>query len=267
MMRFGVGFSVSDILVSHLHADHYLGLTGLLRTLSLQGRVEPLGIWGPAGSGHMLRAVRDLGGERLTFEAAVGELSPGAALEADGYRIQAFATTHTRDSIGFALIEAPRPGRFDVAAARRLGVPEGPSFGRLHRGETIELPDGRTVRPDEVVGPPRPGRRLVYTADTRPAPETVAISRGADLLVHEATFDESERERARETGHSTAAEAARVAAEAGAKRLVLTHLSARYADRPGLLLDEARAIFPHTEVAKDGWTVEVPFDDEDETRA
>lgn len=263
MMRYGVGFSLGDIFITHLHSDHYLGLPGLLRTMSLQGREESLRIWAPYGAGETLRALRDLGGDRLAFEATVHELRAGEAVEGEGFRVEAFATEHTRRSLGYALIEDDRPGRFDVAAARELGVPEGPLFGRLHRGESVDFEDGRRVRPGDLVGPPRPGRKVVYTGDTGPCPETVRISRGADLLVHEATFTGEERSRARDTGHSTAAEAARMAREAGVRRLVLTHVSARYAERPAQLLEEARAVFPGAELARDGWSTEVSFDDAD----
>ncbi len=263
MMRYGVGFSVGDILITHLHSDHYLGLAGLLRTMSLQGREEPLRIWAPYGAGETLRALRDLGGDRLAFDATVHELHAGEALEGEGFRVEAFATRHTRRSLGYALIEDARPGRFDAAAARELGVPEGPLFGRLHRGESVDLEDGRRVHPADLVGPLRPGRKVVYTGDTLPSPETVRISRAADLLVHEATFAEEERSRARETGHSTAAGAARIARAAGARRLVLTHVSARYAERPAQLLEEARAVFPRAELARDGWSTAVSFDDGD----
>ena len=261
MMRYGVGFSLDDILITHLHSDHYLGLAGLLRTMSLQGRDERLRIWAPHGTGETIRALRDLGGDRLAFDATVHELRAGDAVEGEGFRVEAFATEHTRRSLGYALIEDIRPGRFDVAAAREMGVPEGPLFGRLHRGETVDLEDGRRVRPADLVGPPRPGRKVVYTGDTRPSAETVRISRAADVLVHEATFTEEERGRARETGHSTAAAAARVAREAGVRRLVLTHISARYAERPAQLLEEARTVFPRAELARDGWSTDVSFDD------
>ena len=265
MMRYGVGFSLDDILITHLHSDHYLGLTGLLRTMSLQGRTEPLTVWGPPGSAATLRATRDLGGDRLAFECPVRELAPGEGLEGDGFRIESFATEHSRVSTGYALVEDARPGRFDVERARGLGVPEGPLFGRLHRGEAVELDDGRVVDPSDLVGPPRPGRKLVYSGDTRPCEATIEISSGADLLVHEATFEASDRARARDTGHSTAAEAAQVARDAGVRRLVLTHISARYAEQPGRLIEEARAIFPSTDLARDGWSVEVPYDDSGET--
>ncbi len=261
MMRFGVGFSVSDVFVSHLHADHYLGITGLLRTMSLQGRGDPLRIWGPPGSSSTLRTVRDLGGDRVPFETSIEEMEPGQSVPGDGFRIEAFATEHSRPSIGFALIEEARPGRFDVEKARELGIPDGPLFGRLHRGESIELEGGRRVTAAELVGPTRSGRKLVYTADTRPSEKTVEVARDADLLVHEATFDSSEAVRARETGHSTAAEAASIAQRANVERLVITHISARYADQPGRLLDEARAVFPKCDLAKDGWSLELPYRD------
>jgi ribonuclease Z len=261
MMRFGVGFSVTDIFITHLHADHYLGLTGLLRTMSLQGRADDLAVWGPPGSYDVLQTLATLGGERLTFPTHVRELPAGESLGLEGFRIQAFATDHTRAAVGFALIEENRPGRFDVDTARRLGVPEGPLFGKLHGGRSVELQDGRVIRPDEVVGPSRPGRRVVYTGDTRPARSTIEIAREADLLVHEATFDDGERERAEDTAHSTARQAAEVAAAARVRQLILTHLSARYSDQPRRLLTEARQVFPKCIVARDGLSVEVGFRD------
>lgn len=262
MMRFGVGFSVTDIFVTHLHADHYLGLTGLLRTMSLQGRVDDLAVWGPPGSYEVLDTVITLGGERLTFPTHLRELPAGESLVLDGYRIAAYEADHTREAVGYALIEEARPGRFDVRTAKRLGVPEGPLFGMLHNGEPVELPDGRVIRPDEVVGPPRPGRKVVYTGDTRPSSATIEVARGVDLLVHEATFDEEERDRARDTAHSTARQAAEVAAAAGVRRLILTHLSARYSEHPRRLLAEARQVFPECVVAKDGLSVEIGFSDQ-----
>ena len=264
MMRYGVGFAVTDIFISHLHADHYLGLTGLLRTLGLQGRTEPLSIWGPPASDGTLRLLRDLGGETLPFETPIVEMAAGEVLRDEGYRIEAFSTRHTRESLGLALVEDDRPGRFDVERARALGVPEGPCFGALHRGESVRLEDGRLIEPDALVGPPRRGRRLVYSGDTRPCAATIEIAHRADLLVHEATFDEAEAARARDTGHSTATEAAEVAKRARARRLILTHVSARYSDRGDRLLEEARAIFPETRVARDGLVVEIPLPPDDE---
>lgn len=263
MMRFGVGFRMRELFVTHLHADHYLGLIGLLRTMSLQGRREGVRVWGPPRSRDTLRQAVELGGDRLLFDVAIGELTPGEALERDGYRIEAYSTRHTRDSIGLVLEEEQRLGRFDPERARDLGVPEGPLFGRLHGGQSVELEDGTRVSPEQVVGPPRPGRSLVYTGDTRPCPETVEAARDADLLVHEATFGDEEEERAADTGHSTASQAAEVARDAGARSLALTHFSARYSEQAHRLGREAGAVFSNPVVAEDGLTIEIPFRDQD----
>jgi ribonuclease Z len=181
----------------------------------------------------------------------------------DGYRVAAFGVDHGVRAVGYALIEDDRLGRFDVERARALGIPEGPLFGKLHRGEAVEV-GGRVVEPAQLVGPRRPGRRVVYTGDTRPCGDTRDAARTADLLVHECTFGEDEAERARETYHATAAGAARTAREAGARRLLLTHVSARYADDPRPLEDEAAAVFPGARVAHDGLVLEIPFADQDD---
>jgi ribonuclease Z len=263
MMRFGTGFAIDDIFFTHMHADHLLGLPGLLRTMGLQGREEPMRLYCARGEARLVGEVVHLGVERVPFEITIRELAPGEAVERDGYDIVPFRTRHGRHSLGYALVEHQRLGRFDPDRARELGVPEGPLFGRLHRGETVEL-DGRTITPDHVVGPPRPGRRVVYTGDTRPTKSTVEHARDADLLIHEATFADEDADRARETLHSTASEAARVARQAGVRRLVLTHLSPRYGVEPQILEREARPIFPATEIARDGLEVEIPFPDADE---
>lgn len=263
MMRFGVGFRMREIFVTHLHADHYLGLIGLLRTMSLQGRQEGVRVWGPPRSRDTLRQAVELGGDRLLFEVEIGEMAPGDGLDRGDYRIEAFSTRHTRDSIGLILGEEERLGRFDPDRARDLGVPEGPLFGRLHEGEAVELEDGRSVSPEEVVGPSRPGRRLVYTGDTLPCPETVEAARDADLLIHEATFGDEEEERAVDTGHSTARQAAEVARDADVRSLALTHFSARYSEQAHRLGDEAAQAFADPVVAEDGLTVEIPYRDQD----
>ena len=258
MMRYRTGFDLDHIFVSHLHADHYLGIPGLLRTLSLQGRTEPLVLYGPQGSRSTLRAAVTIGGDRLSYEVATRELAPLDAVDFGDYRVEALRVRHGMPALGYALRENPRPGRFDLAAARALGIPEGPLYGVLHRGESIEF-DGRRIESGEVVGPPRPGRLVVYTGDTRPAPELVERARGADILIHDATFGDLSKARARETRHSTAREAARIAARARVRRLYLTHLSARYAADPSSLVREAREVFPATTVAYDGLIVEIGY--------
>jgi ribonuclease Z len=261
MMRFGVGFGVREIFISHLHADHYLGLPGLLRTMSLQGREEALVVWGGAGSEGQLRNTIELGGDRLQFSVAVRQLPGDEAVRYDGFEIRAFPVEHTPASVGLALVEDDRPGRFDVDQARRLGVPEGPAFGRLHRGEDVRLEDGTVVRSSEIVGLARPGRTLVYSGDTRPCAATERAARGADLLIHEATFSEEEAARARDTRHSTAREAATVAERAGVRRLVLTHFSARHSEQAHRLVREAEAVHPAA-AAEDGLSLEIPFGEE-----
>jgi ribonuclease Z len=259
MMRYGVGFSLSEIFVSHFHADHFLGIIGLLRTLGLQGRDAALHLYGPRGAARVLGAAVQLGVERSPFEIAIHELSPGQTLKRPEYDLEIFAVEHGRDAIGFALREHDRLGRFNPDRARELGIPEGPLWGKLHRGQPVELPDGRTVGPDDLVGPPRPGRLLVYTGDTRPCAAVVDAAQNADLLIHEATFGQEEKDRARDTDHSTAVEAAQVALAAGVRKLALTHVSARYSAAPEILLKEAQEVFADTVVAKDGLVIDVPF--------
>ncbi|MGI9041307.1 MAG: ribonuclease Z [Gemmatimonadales bacterium] len=263
MMRYGTGFSFTDIFFTHYHADHVLGVTGLLRTMGLQDRTAPVVLYGPRGAGRILGLMASLGVERNQFPVEIVELKVGDRLARGDYDIVVFETEHRADTVGYALAEHTRLGRFNPDRARDLGIPEGPLWGRLHKGETVVLEDGRSVRPEDLVGAPRHGRTLVYSGNTRPHLSLIAAARNADLLIPDATFGTEELERARETGHSTASEAARVALEAGVRRLVLTHISPRYTRDAPELLAEARAIFPETIIARDGMTVEIPFADAD----
>jgi ribonuclease Z len=256
MLRSTVGLvELREVFLTHYHADHYLGLPGMLKTFALRGRELDLTVYGPPGLVELFGALRRIFG-RLTYKLRLEELQPGDVLDRDGYRLVTFSPAHGVSALGYALVEGPRPGRFDVAAADALGV-EPPQRGLLQRGESIELPDGRVVTPDEVLGPARPGRKLVLAGDTAPSATVLEAARGAEVLVHEATFLEEERERARETAHSTAVDAAEIAREAAVSLLALTHPSNRYFGPE--VAREARTIFPETVVPKDLDVVDVPF--------
>ena len=267
MMRSGVSFAFTDVFFTHFHADHFLGIIGLVRTLGLQGRTDPMHLYGPGGAERVLSKAIELGVEKAPFPIEIHEFKPGHVIKRNGYDLETFPVEHGGNGVGYVLREHRRLGRFDPDKAAALGVPEGPLWGRIHKGETVEVEVGgeggkvarRQVKPEELVGPSRSGRVIVITGDTSPCKATVKAAQNADLLVHEATFGEEEKERARETQHTTALEAAKIAKEAGARRLVLTHLSARYSAAPDILLKEAREVFDETIVAKDGLTIEVPF--------
>jgi ribonuclease Z len=262
MMRYHVSFALNDIFFTHFHADHLIGVIGLLRTLALQGREEPLRLWGPRGGARVLRGAASFGADRPTFPVEIAELEPGQPIKRNGYQIVPFAVDHGGPpSCGYALIEDERKGRFNPDHARELGIPEGPLWGRIHRGLPVTLDDGRTIDPGQLVGPARSGRRVVITGDTRPCDATIAAATAADLLVHEATFGEEDAERAAQTGHSTAREAAGVAKAAGVRRLVLTHFSARYSRDASELEKEAKTVFDPVVVGKDGMEIEVPYAD------
>jgi ribonuclease Z len=248
---------LEDVFLTHFHADHVLGLPGMLKTFALRGREQVgLTVHGPRGLHDLFRHLRPFLG-RLPYPLDLVELAPGDELERVGYRIEAFPLDHGVSAIGYALVEDDRPGRFDVAAADALGVPFGPERGLLQHGETVTLADGRVITPDEILGEPRPGRKVVLAVDTAPSPQVVQTAEGADLLVHEATFAADESERARETMHTTASEAAEVARLAGVRLLALTHVSTRYFGPD--LAREAREIFPETVVPRDFDTIEVPY--------
>ena len=262
MMRYHVSFALADIFFTHFHADHVIGVIGLMRTMALQGRTEALRLWGPRGATRVLRRAEQFGFDRLGFPLEIIELAPEQPLRRKGYTIVAFDVDHGGSpALGYALIEDVRKGRFNPELARTLEVPEGPLWGKIHRGETVTLPDGRVIEPSSLVGAPRAGRKVVITGDTRPCVATLELSREADVLVHEATFGDEEAERAIETGHSTAREAAQLARAADVRRLVLTHISARYSRDASELEREARQVFRDAVVARDGLEVEVPYVD------
>ena len=249
---------LEEIFFTHYHADHFLGLPGMLKTFGLRGRDLPLTLYGPPGLGTLVRALKPVIG-RTAFELRLVELEPNEELERDGYRIAAFNVRHRVQAYGYALVEDERPGRFDAEEAARLGVTHGPDFGRLQRGETVN-----GVTPEQVVGPGRHGRRIVYTGDTSPVQTVEVYAHKAEVLVHEATFCEDDRDRARDTGHSTAHQAALAAQAAEVKLLALTHLSTRYFPRD--VRDEAREVFERTIVPRDFEAIEVPFPERGEPR-
>lgn len=239
------------IFITHLHLDHWLGLIGMLKTFDLRGRERPLTVHGPAGLKSQMGVMRTVFG-RVGYPLALRELEPHEEVRYDGYAVAAFPVEHRVPAYGYAFVEDDRPGRFDAAAAARLGVTPGPDFGRLQRGETVG-----GVAPEQVVGPTRAGRRLIYTGDTAPCQAVQVYAHDADVLVHEATFLDADRARARETGHSTARQAAELARDAGVALLALTHVSTRYFPRE--IRDEARASFSRSVLPRDFDGIEVPF--------
>jgi ribonuclease Z len=242
---------LEEIFLSHFHADHVLGLPGMLKTFALRQRERSLAVYGPVGLRALFGALKPLVG-RVTFPIELYELRPNDELDRDGYRIAAYATDHGVQSLGYALVEDARPGAFDPELARELGVTPGPDFGRLQEGETVNR-----VRPEQVMGEPRRGRRVVIAGDSAPSEMTRLVAYEADVLIHEATFLDEEAERASETRHSTARQAAELAAAARVGMLVLTHLSPRYGGRE--VRDEARAVFENTVVPRDFDRIEIPF--------
>jgi ribonuclease Z len=246
------------IFITHYHLDHWLGIVGMLKTFDLRARERTLDVYGPPGLRALFHNLRPLIG-RTFYPLNIHELEAHGEVRFDGYTMASFPVKHRVDAYGYAFIEDDRPGRFDVEAARRLGVTEGPDFGRLQRGETVN-----GVSPEQVVGPPRHGRRIVYTGDTSPVQTVEVYAHQAEVLVHEATFLEDDRARARETAHSTARQAALAAQAAEVKLLALTHLSTRYFPRD--VRDEARAVFDRTIVPRDFEAIEVPFPERGEPR-
>jgi len=265
MMRARTGFTVNAVFITHWHADHFLGTFGLAQTLSFMGRTEPLALYGPPGVHEFAGMVAELCRNTLRFPVKSVEMRDGSVAEFGGYTVRAFATLHGIQSLGYVLSEDPRPGRFDRERAVSLGVKPGPLFGRLQRGEPVGVPrDGGEVmvRPEEVMGPPRPGRRICYTGDTRPVEDRIGeIAGGADLLIHDATFDDRDRDRAEEVHHSTAGEAGAAAAALGVRTLALVHISPRYTSTAGHVEDAKRHFSGEVIAPSDLSMLEIPFRD------
>ncbi|MCW3129511.1 MAG: ribonuclease Z [Methanophagales archaeon] len=262
MMRAKTGMTINSIFITHFHADHVLGIPGLLQTMALQGRKEPLEIYGPRHVDKFLYHLLSLGYAGRSFEVKAIELRPGAVVKKAGYRIRAIKTEHNVVSIGYVLEEDMRPGRFNRERAVELGIKPGPLFSKLQSGHSISV-NGKEIRPEQVLGPPRPGRKIVYTGDTRPCDSVIEASKNADLLIHDGTLSEETKEYAIDYMHSTALEAAEVAKKASVRELILTHISARYSDLSGAskLEEEARSVFENTKVAKELMVIEIPYRD------
>lgn len=247
------------IFITHMHGDHVLGLPGVIQTMSLLGRDKPLQIYGPPGVRDYLESIFKTVRFWLNFPVEIDEIErEGTIYESRDYEIQAVWAKHSIQSLAYAFVEKPRPGRFHPEKAVALGVPKGPLWSTLQRGMEVTLPDGRIVRPLDVMEPPRPGRKIVYSGDTRPSERIVDLAKNADVLIHEATLSDELAKKAEEEGHSTPSEAAKIALRANVKLLVLTHVSARYSD-PKVLLEQARRIFLNTCLPNDLEVIEVPL--------
>jgi ribonuclease Z len=262
MAQARVGFHRKvKVFITHMHGDHILGLPGLLQTMSLLNRTKRVEIYGPQGIKAFIEAINQTVRFSLTFHVQVSEIDQGLVCEENEYQVYAVISDHMNHSLAYGLIEKPRPGRFKIEKAREMGVPAGPLWSKLQSGSSVKLPNGRNVKPEMVLGTPRPGRKIVFSGDTRQSENIVELAESADLLIHEATFDDELTERAAEDGHSTPSIAAETAKKAGVKQLVLTHISARYKDA-NLLLEQAKKTFSNTELAEDFLKLELPFQED-----
>lgn len=254
---------LEHVFITHFHADHVLGLPGMFKTFSLRGRDLPLNVYGPRGLKGLMSDLEPLYG-RLPYQLRIHELEAGEQVEFVDYDVTPFMVDHQGVAVGYAVVEHARPGRFDLATAERLGVAPGPDFSTLQQGGSVVSADGSTVSADQVLGEARLGRKVVYSGDTAPCEALKIAAFQADLLVHESSFGDEESERAAETRHSTARQAAQLARDADVKLLCLNHVSARYFGRE--LRDQAREVFANTELPRDFDSVEIPFPERGEPR-
>ncbi len=267
MMRYNSGFDIEHVFLTHLHGDHVLGIPGLLQTFDFNEREQPLTIHTPSGTRSELEQLTSVVGTDPSYPLYIRQVQPGTTVVShEEYEIRAFEVNHRTQAVGYALVEDDRKGRFDREKAEsEFGIPPGPKYSKLHAGESVEH-DGRRIEPEEVVGPPRPGRRVVYTGDTRPTETTRRVAEDADLLIHDGTFTDEHQSRAQQTAHSTAREAGRIASQSGVKALALTHLSSRYGGYWRSHAGEASEVFDGQVIpAEDGMTMTVPFPDSDES--
>jgi len=260
MIRAKAGFHRKmKVFITHMHGDHVLGLPGLMQTMALLDREKKLEVYGPPGIKRFIEGIRETVQFALTFPVKVYEIErAGVIYEEDEYAVQAVWANHVIPSLAYALVEKPRPGKFYPEKAKALGIPEGPLWSKLQHRYKVKLPNGLVIKPQDVVGKPRPGRKIVYAGDTRPFKDFEKFAAGADLLIHDATLDDELAERAEEDGHSTPSQAAKNAKKAKAKQLILTHISARY-DDTDILVEQAQKIFKNTQVAEDFMKIEIPL--------
>jgi ribonuclease Z len=260
MMQAKVSFHRKmKVFITHLHGDHVLGLPGLLQTMALMDRKEPIQVYGPVGLKDFLVCTKETLNFGLTFPVEIREiLSEGVVCEEEEYTIITKKSNHAVESYAFAFVEKPRPGKFYPKKALALGVAAGELWSKLQGGEEVTLADGKVVKPGDVMGPMRPGRKIVYTGDTKPFESFAKFAEGADLVIHDCTFDDSLTEKAALDGHSTPTQAAQQAKAAGAKQLALSHISARYPNA-GLLLEQAKKTFANSVLAEDFMELELPL--------
>lgn len=261
MIQAGVGFHrKTKIFLTHLHGDHILGLPGLLQTMSLLGRNNKLEIYGPIGIKDFINSINQTVNFTLTFPVFVKEITEGIVCQEKEYKIIAVRSAHIDPSLAYAFVENPRPGTFNVNKANELKIPEGPLWSKLQSGKSVRLLNGRLIKPSNILGASRPGRKIIYTGDTGPSEKIVKLAKNADLLIHETTFDDEMKQRAIEDRHSTPSIAAETAKQACVKQLIITHISARYKNA-NLLLEQAKKIFKNTIVAKDFMQLEIPYNE------